>query len=170
MFDSCVLGVDPGIASLGIAAVARRDRRPDLLWTETVRTPADQREQHRLARIYAAVRAAIDAHAAAALAVERVAWNRNVTSGLQVARATGVVLLAAADAGIDVAEYGPLEVKLAITGVGNASKRQVHAALVSAHGLRGVPSQPDAADAVAVAVCHVTQSRLRRAADRAVAR
>ena len=170
MFDSRVLGVDPGIAALGLAVVARPDRRPELVWSRTVRTDAGEREERRLATIYASVRSAIARHGATALAVERVAWNRNVSSGLQVARATGVVLLAAADAGIDVAEYGPLEVKMAITGVGNASKRQVHAALAGAHGLAEVPAQPDAADAVAVALCHLTQARLRRAAQRAVAR
>ncbi len=170
MFDSCVLGVDPGLASLGLAVVARRDRRPELLWSGTVRTDPADREERRLAAIHRAVRSAIDEHGASALAVERVAWNRNVTSGLQVARATGVVLLAAADAGIEVAEYGPLEVKMAITGVGNARKQQVHAALAGAHGLERVPDQPDAADAVAVAVCHVTQARLRRASERAAVR
>ena len=170
MFDSCVLGVDPGLASLGLAVVARRDRRPELLWSGTVRTDPADREERRLAAIHRAVRSAIDEHGAGALAVERVAWNRNVTSGLQVARATGVVLLAAADVGIEVAEYGPLEVKMAITGVGNARKQQVHAALAGAHGLERVPDQPDAADAVAVAVCHVTQARLRRASERAAVR
>jgi crossover junction endodeoxyribonuclease RuvC len=170
MFDSCVLGVDPGLAAVGLATVARRDRRPELLWARTVRTDGADREERRLAAIYRAVRDAIDDHGASSMAVERVAWNRNVTSGLQVARATGVMLLAAADAGIEVAEYGPLEVKMAVTGVGNADKRQVHAALDRAHGLRNVPSQPDAADAVAVALCHVTQVRLRRATERTGAR
>jgi crossover junction endodeoxyribonuclease RuvC len=81
---------------------------------------------------------------------------------MQVARATGVVLLAAAEAGLEVEEYGPLEVKMAVTGQGNADKRQVRDALARFHGLRGVPSEPDAADAVAVALCHLTQSRLRQ--------
>jgi len=89
-------------------------------------------------------------------------WGRNVGSAMSVARATGVVLLAAADAGVPVDEYPPLEVKMAVTGIGNAGKDQVRQALLRTHGLQDVPSQPDAADAVAVALCHLTQSPLRR--------
>ena len=152
MFDTCVLGVDPGIASLGLAAVCRRARRPHLLWSQTLRTSSDQPEELRLREIYEGVTEAIARHGAASVAVERVAWNRNVTSGLHVARATGVVLLAAADAGLRVEEYGPLEVKSAVTGVGNADKAAgARRRSSGAHGLRDVPVQPDAADAVAVA-------------------
>ncbi len=75
-----------------------------------------------------------------------------------------MVLLAAAEAGLPVEEYGPLEVKMAVTGQGDAEKAQVRDALARLHGLRDVPQQPDAADAVAVALCHLTQSRLRRVA------
>jgi crossover junction endodeoxyribonuclease RuvC len=87
---------------------------------------------------------------------------------MAVARATGVVLLVAAEAGIPVREYGPLEVKMAVAGAGNADKRQVQSALVRVHGLRDVPTQADAADAVAVALTDLTRSRLGRHA--AVAR
>ena len=102
------------------------------------------------------------------MAIERVAWNRNQVSALRVARATGAIMLAAAEAGLAVEEYGPLEVKMAVTGSGTADKAQVRDALARLHGLGEVPRQPDAADAVAVALCHLTQSRMRRAA-RAVA-
>ena len=83
-----------------------------------------------------------------------------------VARATGVVLLAAAEAGLPVQEYGSLEVKMAVTGQGNADKAQVREALERFHGLRDLPKQPDAVDAAAVALCHLTQVRLRTAATR----
>jgi crossover junction endodeoxyribonuclease RuvC len=164
VFDSRVLGVDPGMSCLGLAALGRRDRRPELLFADVVRTPVDLAEELRLRRIHEALVAAIAAHRPEAVAVERVAWNVNRRSALHVARATGVVLLAAAQAGLPVEEYGPLEVKMAVTGQGNAGKAQVRDALERLHGLRGVPSQPDAADAVAVALCHLTQSRLRSAA------
>jgi crossover junction endodeoxyribonuclease RuvC len=147
-----------------LAAVARGDRRPEILFARTVRTPADLAEPSRLRAIHEAVRDAIAEHRPDAVAVERVAWNTNQRSAMHVARATGVVLLAAAEAGLPVEEYGPLEVKMAVTGQGNAQKTQVRDALVRLHGLRDVPDQPDAADAVAVALCHLTQSRLRRVA------
>jgi crossover junction endodeoxyribonuclease RuvC len=168
MFDGGVLGVDPGIASLGLAVVSRASGgRSTLLWSHTVRTPADLDEPRRLRAIADAVRGAIAAHRPVAVAVERVAWNRNASSAMAVARATGVVLLAAAEADIPVREYGPLEVKMSVTGVGNAPKAQVRDALAGAHGLANVPRQPDAADAAAVAVCHLAQARTREAVARA---
>jgi crossover junction endodeoxyribonuclease RuvC len=168
MFDSCVLGVDPGLRMLGVAVLARRDRRPEIVFADTVRTPSDMPEAARLRLIHEAVARVIAEHGPSSVAIERLAWNTNQVSALRVARATGVVLLAAAEAGLPVEEYGPLEVKMAVTGSGTAGKAEVRAALARLHGLAEVPSQPDAADAVAVAVCHLTQSRLRQAA-RAVA-
>ncbi|MFM7718534.1 MAG: crossover junction endodeoxyribonuclease RuvC [Actinomycetota bacterium] len=163
MFDSPVLGVDPGLASVGVAAVGWEGRRPVLLGAEHVATDAGLPEAARLAAIFAAVRAAIERHAPTSVAVERVAWNRNQGSALHVARATGVILLAAEAAELPVEEYGPLEVKMAVTGHGTAPKEQVRDALARLHGLRDVPSQPDAADAVAIALCHLTNARGRRA-------
>jgi crossover junction endodeoxyribonuclease RuvC len=81
---------------------------------------------------------------------------------MSVARATGVVMLAAAQRGLRVTEYAPLEVKMAVTGSGSASKADVRRALGRLHGIEDVPTQPDAADAVAVAVCHLQQSRALR--------
>ncbi len=161
MFDSCVLGVDPGVAATGLAAVARLGGRHVVLWSDTVRTPAGLAEPQRLRRISEAVREAIAEHRPTDLAVERVMWGQNKTSALSVARATGVILLAAAEAGLPVEEYAPLEVKMAITGVGNAEKDQVRRLLASAHRVEGVPEQADAVDAVAVAVCHLRRSRVR---------
>jgi crossover junction endodeoxyribonuclease RuvC len=164
MFDSCVLGVDPGVSALGLGAVERRDRQPVMLLAQTVRTPSDLAENARLRLLYEAVRDAIDAHHPGSVAIERIAWNKNQVSAMAVARATGVVLLAAADTGLEVEEYGSLEVKMAVTGQGNAEKAQVRDALERFHGLRDLPNEPDAVDAVAIALCHLTQSRLRRVA------
>jgi crossover junction endodeoxyribonuclease RuvC len=170
MFDACVLGVDPGIARIGVAAVARDRRETKLVWAATVRTSAELDEALRLQRIARAIRDAIATQRPTSVAVERVAWNRNASSAMAVARATGVILLAAAEAGLPLEEYGPLEVKMAITGLGTADKRQVQEALTRVHGLRDVPGDADAADAVAVALCHLTRSRLRSAAERAGSR
>src|SRR5919206_2710219 len=123
MFDSAVLGVDPGIARLGLAVVRRaRGGGSSLEWCDAVTTPPGVDEPRRLRTIADAVRGAIETHRPGGVAVERVAWNRNASSAMAVARATGVVLLAAAEAGVPVREYGPLEVKMAVTGVGNAPK------------------------------------------------
>ena len=164
MFDSLVLGVDPGVANLGLAVVGRAGRRQVLVWSDTVRTPSGTPESERLAVLAAAVRAVIEAHDLTDMAIERVAFNRNQVSALTVARATGAVMVVAAEAGVRVQEYSPTEVKSAVTGMGNADKAQVHHALVRVHGLRDVPTQPDAADAVAVALTHLSGNRLRSAA------
>jgi crossover junction endodeoxyribonuclease RuvC len=167
MFDSCVLGVDPGVAKLGLAAVSRDGRKPALIWSETVTTAPDVPEAERLHTLARAVRAAIADHRPVSVAVERVAFNRNQVSALSVAHATGVVMVVAAEAGIAVEEYSPTEVKDAVTGMGNADKRQVRDALERVHGFRDLPSTPDAVDAAAVALTHLVTSRLRVAAARA---
>jgi crossover junction endodeoxyribonuclease RuvC len=113
------------------------------------------------------MREAIGRFEPASVAIERVAWNRNQVSALQVARATGVLMAVSAEAGLEVEEYSPSEVKSAVTGAGNATKEQVAEALVRLHGLRGIPAEPDAADAVAVALTHLVGAPLKRAAARA---
>jgi crossover junction endodeoxyribonuclease RuvC len=170
MFESSVLGVDPGVARCGLAVVRRRGRTSDLRFATTVITPADADESIRFRLIAEAARAAIAEHRPAAVAVERVAWSRNQVSALHVARATGVIILVAAEAGLPVAEYAPNEVKQAVTGAGNADKAQVQRALTRLHGLRDVPAQADAADAVAVAVTHLLAAPMRAVAARAGAR
>jgi crossover junction endodeoxyribonuclease RuvC len=161
--DSRVLGVDPGLASCGVAVLSRRSPRPEIVWTDCLRTPAGLGEAPRLRLLHNGVAAAIREHGVGSLAVERVMWGRNVGSAMSVARATGVILLAADQAGVSVEEYAPLEVKMAVVGVGNAPKDAVRRALVGIHGLAGVPDEPNAVDAVAVALCHLQQSRLRKA-------
>jgi crossover junction endodeoxyribonuclease RuvC len=164
MFDTCVLGVDPGVARCGMAVVAREGRRTGVSWAGTVRTSSEAPEADRLAAVAAAVRDAIARFEPAAVAIERVAWNRNHVSALQVARATGVVMAVSAEAGLEVDEYSPSEVKSAVTGMGNATKEQIVRALVRVHHLRGIPEEPDAADAVAVALTHLVGAPLRGAA------
>ena len=164
MFDSCVLGVDPGVANVGLAVVAHADRKVSLVWATTVRTPSDLAGSSRLRRLADEVGAAIGRHSPDAVAIERLAWNRNKVSALEVARATGAVMVVADRAGLPVEEYGPNEVKIAVTGAGNADKDQVRDALVRIHGLRNGPVQADAVDAVAIALTHLMGSRMRVAA------
>jgi crossover junction endodeoxyribonuclease RuvC len=161
MFDERVLGVDPGVARVGLAVVEGGRRTVDLVWAGTVRTEPGREEAERLRLVVAAIREAIGEHAPSAVALERLAWNRNQVSAIAVARATGAIMVAAAEAGLSVAEYGPNEVKIAVTGMGNADKGQVRRALEKVHGLRAVPTQADAADAVAIALTHLVGSRMR---------
>ncbi len=161
MFERRVLGVDPGLARLGLAVVEGNGRTAALIWAGAVETAAGSQESERLRLLCVAVREAISVHRPASMAVERVAWNKNQVSALTVARATGAIMVVAADAGLSVTEYGPNEVKIAVTGMGNADKQQVRRALVKVHGLKEVPVQADAADAVAVALTHLVGARMR---------
>lgn len=161
MFERVILGVDPGTGAVGLACVAGDAMRARLLWSSTVRSQASEPGPERLRRIYRAVGEAIRAHRPEAVALEQLMWGKNVGSAMAVARASGAVLVAAAEAGVTVEEYAPLEVKMAVTGVGNASKDQVRKGLRLLLGRDAVPSEPDAADAVAVALCHLRQSRMR---------
>jgi crossover junction endodeoxyribonuclease RuvC len=162
MFDSHVLGVDPGTGSVGLAVVDRGKGRPAVAWAATLSTPASAQPEARLERIHTVVKELLAEHRPEALAIERLLWGRNAGSAMHVARASGVMMLAAAQAGVPVFEYAPLEVKMAVTGVGNASKEQVRRGLELLLGPGHVPSQPDAADAVAVGLCHLQQAPLRR--------
>jgi crossover junction endodeoxyribonuclease RuvC len=133
-----------------------------IVWAHTLRTPSDLAPEARLRRLHDGVQEAIHAHRPAVMALERLMWGRNTESAMGVARASGVAMLAAAEAGIAVEEYAPLEVKMAVTGVGNATKDAVRRSLRLVLGTQDVPEDPDAADAVAVAVCHIQQARMRR--------
>jgi crossover junction endodeoxyribonuclease RuvC len=166
MFDGRVLGVDPGTAAVGLAVV-QDGPRPVVVWAETLRTPAGLASESRLRHHHIGVTEAMRVHRPVVMALERLLWGRNTESAMAVARATGVIMLAAAEAGIPVEEYAPLEVKMAVTGVGNATKDAVRRALARIIGIREVPDDPDAADAVAVAVCHLQQAKLRRISRRA---
>jgi crossover junction endodeoxyribonuclease RuvC len=168
MFDGPVLGIDPGMAAVGLAVVERGGARPAVRWAATIRTPPGMAGPERLRRIHEAVHAAIGEHRPGSVAIERLMWGRNAPSGMDVARASGVAVLAAAQAGLPVEEYAPLEVKMAVTGVGNAGKDAVRTGLVRFLGVQNVPRDPDSADAVAVAVCHLQQQRLRHLTREAV--
>jgi len=161
MFDDVVLGVDPGTAAVGLAVLRGGPSHLRVLWAGTLRTPAGLASEQRLRRLHDGVVRAIREHGPGAMAVERLLWGRNTESAMAVAQASGVIMLAAAEAGIAVEEYAPLEVKMAVTGVGNASKEDVRRSLSRTLRIDGVPDEANAADATAVAVCHIQQSRLR---------
>ena len=154
------------MASTGLAVVGAEGAARSIVFATTIRTPAGAPEAQRVLTLHRAVEDALGEHRPEALAVESLMWGKNAGSAMAVARASGVVLLAAAERGIPVHEYAPLEVKMAVTGNGTAAKQDVRRALERLHGLAEVPTQPDAADAVAVALCHLQQSRALREAVR----
>lgn len=148
-----ILGLDPGLGTTGWGLIRAEGNRLSHLANGRLRTDAQAPLARRLAHLDAMLAALIAEHGPEAAAVEEVFVNANPQSTLKLGQARGVALCAAARAGLDVGEYAPSIVKKAVVGVGNADKAQVHAMV--ARLLPGTKiAGPDAADALAVAICH----------------
>lgn len=148
-----VLGIDPGTAATGYGIVERTGSRLRAVDYGCLETLPTQELPARLLEIHRAVTELIITHQPALLGVERLFFNRNVQTAFAVGQARGVVLLAAAEHGLPVFEYGPHEVKLAVTGYGRADKGQVQRMVQMVLGMPKLPRPDDAADALAVAIC-----------------
>ncbi len=147
------LGIDPGTARLGFGLVDAGDEFRCVAFG-VVETASSLAMPQRLVELSDAIEGLIVRHRPGALAVEQLFFARNVTTALAVGQARGVVLLAAARAGLEVAEYTPSEVKQAVAGYGKADKAQMGEMVRIILGLSHVPHPDDAADALAVALCH----------------
>ncbi len=158
-----ILGIDPGTATTGFGLVAEDAAgEAQLLRYGVFLTQAGTPMSQRLLKIFRELSALLAETAPDAVAVEELFFSRNVTTALTVGQARGVVLLAAAQAGIPIYEYKPAEVKQALVGYGGASKQQIQEMVRLMLHLVAIPRPDDAADAVAVAICHLHSARLRR--------
>jgi crossover junction endodeoxyribonuclease RuvC len=150
-----VMGVDPGLTRCGLSVVeSGRGRDVVALDVDVVRTPSDAPLSKRLLAISAAVDHWLDTHHPDVVAIERVFSQQNVMTVMGTAQAGGVIALAAAKRGIDVHFHTPSEVKAAVTGNGAADKAQVTAMVTRILALQAKPTPADAADALALAICH----------------
>lgn len=155
-----VVGVDPGTAITGYGLVREDGDRLTLVDCGVVTTAPDLLLPARLQAIYRGLTEVIGRYKPDAAAVEELFFSRNARTALAVGHARGVALLALADGGLSVSEYKPMEVKLAVAGFGGADKHQVQEMVRLLLGLERAPQPDDAADAVAVAVCHVHSARM----------
>jgi crossover junction endodeoxyribonuclease RuvC len=150
-----VLGVDPGAATTGYGVVERpAGGMPALRECGVIRTGASVRLPDRLRALFEGIGEVLDRHAVDAMAVEGVFYARNARTTVVLGHARGAVLLAGALRGLDVAEYSPAEIKSAVVGTGRATKEQVQYMVQRLLRLRTAPRPADAADGVAVALCH----------------
>ena len=151
-----VLGVDPGLTRCGFGVVEGRPGKPLIhLYHSVERTPATMDTAERLLMLSKAIQHHLEIYRPAALAVERVFSQHNTRTVMGVAQAAGVAMLHAAEAGIPVALYTPSEVKAAVTGSGRADKLQVQLMVTRILRLEAPPKPADAADALAIASCHI---------------
>jgi crossover junction endodeoxyribonuclease RuvC len=150
-----VMGVDPGLTRCGLSVIENgHGRQVIALDVDVVRTPAGEPVPRRLLAISDAVEHWLDTHRPDVVAIERVFSQQNVSTVMGTAQAGGVVALAAARRDIDVHFHTPSEVKAAVTGNGSADKAQVTAMVTRILGLQAKPTPADAADALALAICH----------------
>ncbi|MGO4534213.1 crossover junction endodeoxyribonuclease RuvC [Leifsonia sp. 2MCAF36] len=150
-----VLGIDPGLTRCGVGIVdVRPDRRATLVEVTVIRTPPGMPLEERLLAVGNGIEELLERHRPAAVAIERVFAQHNLRTVMGTAQVSGVALHAAAKRGLPVGLHTPSEVKAAVTGYGSADKKQVQAMVARILGLAEAPKPADAADALAIAICH----------------
>ena len=156
------LGIDPGTAITGYGIINEElDGYLKVLDFGVIRTSADLPQGERLVQLYKRIKDLILLHHPEMGAVEKLFFERNVRTALHVGQARGVALLAMAESNLQIGEYTPLEVKQAVAGYGGADKNQVQQMVRAILGLETVPHPDDAADALAVAICHIHSAKMR---------
>ena len=153
-----ILGIDPGYGITGFGVIEAERGRSVLLQCGAITTPAGMDFSARLEIIYEDMRQLLEATKPDAVAIEELFFGQNVTTGIGVAQARGVVLLAIRQAGLEVTSYKPMQVKQAVVGYGNATKHQVQDMTRRILQLDAMPKPDDAADAIAIALCHARSS------------
>ena len=149
-----ILGVDPGLATAGYALVEVQGNNFSAVDYGTIKTEADLEDVTRLSEIYQELSQIISKYEPEHMAVEELFFNQNVKTAIRVGQARGVIMLCGSETDLNVAEYTPLQVKQSVVGYGRASKMQVQEMVKALLGLSEIPHPDDAADALAVAICH----------------
>ena len=156
-----ILGIDPGVATVGFGVIDSERSGQRFVRCGVITTPANTPLTSRLDRIYSDLGELIRLFNPDAAAVEELFFNTNITTGISVAEGRGVILLACFHSGVPVYEYTPLQVKQAVVGYGRAEKRQVIEMVKRILNLPAAPKPDDAADAVAIALCHARSATSR---------
>ena len=162
------IGIDPGTAITGYGLVREQaDGSLEVVDYGVIQTSPGHAMPDRLVQLYQQLKQIINLHSPQSGAVEKLFFARNVRTALSVGQARGIALLALAESGVAVAEYSPNEIKQAVAGYGGAEKRQVQMMVQALLNLQEVPQPDDAADALAVAICHLHSARMRALEERA---
>ena len=154
-----ILGIDPGYAIVGYGVIEHRSNHFKVLDFGAVTTPAGMPFPERLAHIFNGINGIIKTFSPDAMAIEKLFFNTNTTTAIDVAQARGTIILAASLNGLEIAEYTPLQVKQSVVGYGRAEKKQVQEMTRLLLNLSEVPKPDDTADALAMAICHAHSER-----------
>ena len=149
-----ILGIDPGFATVGWAVIDSERGNLYPVAYGAITTPAHTNFESRLLMIKKDLETVIDKYSPTEMAIEELFFNTNITTGIAVAEARGVILCTAYEKGLKISEYTPLQVKQSVVGYGKAEKHQVIAMVTSILKLKNPPKPDDTADAVAIAICH----------------
>jgi crossover junction endodeoxyribonuclease RuvC len=161
MPDMRILGIDPGTATTGYAIVDKIGASPVMVDYGTIETSAGQEAPIRLLDIYNQINKIMDQYSPDVMVMERLFFAKNQTTAIAVGKACGVMQVAAAQRNLPVVEYTPMEVKQAVVGYGGAEKKQIQYMIQRILNLRELPKPDDAADALALAVCHAHAEKVR---------
>lgn len=156
---SRVLGIDPGTGILGFGVIEVSGGKIQLVDAGVIRTPVKEDDAVRLQTIFEELSDIIAQTKPNAMAIEKLYFAQNVTTAMTVAQARGVALLAGKQAGLEISEHTPLQIKQALTGYGRADKKQIQEMVRVILGLKSVPKPDDCADALACAITHVNTAR-----------
>ena len=159
-----ILGIDPGLAIVGWGVIEYKNSKITTLGYGSIETPANTPTEERLLLIYKGIKQLIETYHPDEMAVEELFFNTNITTGIRVAEARGVILMCAHSCGVKISEYTPLQVKQAVVGYGRAEKKQVITMVTVLLGLAKPPKPDDTADALAIALCHAHSGGSRLAA------
>jgi crossover junction endodeoxyribonuclease RuvC len=160
--ERLIFGVDPGTAIVGWGLIAQSGNRLHLVGAGCVKNAPALTQSERLVRIFDQISALLKRHTPDVIAVEQLFFAKNVTTGISVAQARGVILLAAARAGVRLAEYRPMQIKQSVCGYARADKRQVQEMVKRILNLKEIIRPDDAADALAAAICHANSAILEK--------
>ena len=149
------LGIDPGTATTGYGILEGEADSLKVIDYGCIKTSSRETAHSRLAKINKDLKKLISKHKPNCIVVEKLFFGKNARTAMSVGQARGVILLAASQAGVEIAEYTPLEVKMALTGYGRADKNQIQQMVKRLLKLKTLPKPDDAADALAVALCHI---------------
>ena len=156
-----ILGIDPGVATVGFGLLETSGTQQRILSCGVITTPAHTPLSSRLDRIYSDLEELIRSCDPEAISIEELFFSKNITTGIPVAHARGVILLCAFRCGVPVYEYTPMQVKQAVVGYGKAEKRQVMDMTRRFLKMEKMPRPDDAADAIAIALCHARSATSR---------
>ena len=157
-----ILGIDPGLATLGYGVIEVINDKRRLIQYGTLNTPAGQPMPQRLRAIYEGMNQLMDIYQPDDVAFEELFFSKNITTGMAVSAARGVALLAVVQRTENLYEYTPMQVKQAVTGYGKADKHQVQMMVKMLLNIKEIPKPDDAADAVAIALTHANSANMKK--------